>query len=435
MLNKAINFVKKDMWRIHNEDLSKRESQLLTVARVIALAAHKFENDRCADKASALTYYLVLAIVPLAAMAFGIANAFGFGDVLMASMRTSLEGQEVIADYLIEFADKYLSSMKNGLLASVSLAMLIWSVMKLIGRAESAFNQIWETKKSRSIARKFSDYISIVLIAVIAIAAYSGFMIEASGHFTNDLMLKKVWQIVITVTPCLLVCIGLSLVYFILPVTKVNFGPALLGGTIAGIGLIATQFIYLYFQIGISKNNAIYGSFAAIPLFLVWVQTMWYIVMLGCEIAFAAQNYHTRSLDSDTSKYSISLRRKIALYITACIVKEFENKQKAPTAAEISVKLKLPLLLVVNILGELTECGLISEVQLRDEKKHEGAYQPAFDINIMTIYSFINMTEDKGEIDMSEKTKTADFQRIADVADKIIASQDSEIGSKLIKDL
>ncbi len=435
MLRTATDFVKRDMWRIHNEDLSKRNSQLLTVARVVALAMHKFQNDRCADKASALTYYLVLALVPLAAMAFGIANAFGFGDILIESIRTSLEGQELIADYLIEFADKYLSSMKNGLLAGVSFAMLIWAVMKLIGRAESAFNQIWETKKSRSLARKFSDYVSIVIIAIIAVAAYSGFMVEMSSQISDSFVLKKVWQITMTIAPCILICTGLSLVYYILPVTKVKFGPALLGGTIGGIGLLATQFVYLYFQIGMSKNNAIYGSFAAIPLFLMWVQTMWYIIMLGCEIAFAAQNYHTRSLDSDTSKYSISLRRKIALYILTCIVKDFEQKRPAPTPAQISVRLQLPLLLVVNNLARLTEIGLISEIQTHDNKKNESAYQPAFDINIMDVHTFICMIEDKGEIDMGKKMKTADFQRISDFADKLTIAKDSEIGSKLIKDL
>ncbi len=435
MLRTATDFVRRDMWRIHKEDLSKRNSQLLTIARVVALAVHKFDNDRCADKASALTYYLVLAIVPLVAMAFGIANAFGFGDILIESMRTSLEGQEMIANYLIEFAEKYLNSMKNGLLAGVSFAMLIWAVMKLIGRAESAFNQIWETKKSRSLARKFSDYVSIVIIAIIAVAAYSGFMVEMSSQISDSFMLKKVWQITMTIAPCVLICIGLTLVYYILPVTKVHFGPALLGGSIGGIGLLVTQFVYLYFQIGMSKNNAIYGSFAAIPLFLMWVQTMWYIIMLGCEIAFAAQNYHTRSLDSDTSKYSISLRRKIALYILTCIVKDFEQRKPAPTPAEISVRLKLPLLLVVKIVSQLTEIGLVSEVQAHDNKKNESAYQPAFDINIMTVHSFVCMIEEKGDIDMSEKMKTDEFRRISDFADQLTISKDSEIGSKLIKDL
>ena len=184
-----------------------------------------------------------------------------------------------------------------------------------------------------------------------------------------------------------------------------------------------------------SKNNAIYGSFAAIPLFLMWVQTMWYIIMLGCEIAFAAQNYHTRSLDSDTSRYSISLRRKIALYILTCIVKDFENKRPAPTPTQISVRLQLPLLLVVNNLMRLADIGLISEINSHDEKKSEAAYQPAFDINIMDVHTVVCMIEDKGDIDMGKKMKTAEFQRISDFADKLTVAKDSELGSKLIKDL
>lgn len=428
IIAKGTKFVTVDIWHFQKGQVSNRSFSLIKVARVVVLATKKYMSDNCKDKASALTYYTVLSIVPLAAMAFGIAKAFGFDTSLSNSIYELFKGHEEVAEYVMSFADSYLSNIKGGLVAGVGFAMLIWTVMSLLGNTERTFNQIWETKKSRSIIRKFSDYISIVLIAIVAIAGYSSFTVNMSGAL-KDSEFQHIWQLLLSVSPCLLICVGLALVYFILPTSKVKFSAALLGGSVAGIAMIITQFVYLYFQIGMSKNNAVYGSFAAIPLFLIWLQLSWHIVILGCEIAFAFQN--ANRYDADTSKYSISLRRKISLYILSTITKRFDNSDTAASIRELSQELQLPLQLVSNLMIKLVESGLVSEVRRGQDVDY--GYQPAFDINKMTLKMVITMLEDKGEVGYN--LETADFKHLSSVVDECYTGSLSEKASVLVKDI
>ena len=428
LVTKVTNFVTVDIWHLRKDQLSKRSFSLIRIARVIVLAVKKYTADNCKDKASALTYYSVLSIVPLAAMAFGIAKAFGFYPTLTNSINDMFKGHEEVAEYIVSFADSYLANIKGGLVAGIGFAMLIWTVMSLLGNTERTFNQIWETKKSRSIVRKFSDYVSIILIAIVAIAAYSSLTLQ----ITDTIAVSEyalIWKCVLTVAPCLLICLGLALVYFIMPTAKVKFSAALAGGLLAGIAMLITQYVYLYFQIGMTKNNAVYGSFAAIPLFLIWLQLSWHIVILGCEIAYAFQ--HANSYDADTSRYSISLRRKISVYILSTLARQFQMGEKPLTVSDLSEKLQIPMQLVGNLLRHLVDAGLVNMVKQGENVEH--GYQPAFDINSMTLMVVITKLEDRG--DVGYNLETEEFKRLSKYMDDAVSEQLSEKGQILVKDL
>lgn len=430
LYERGVRFVTTDLWRLPS-DSERSNFVLLKIARVVFLAIQKYRVDNCKDKASALTYYTILSIVPLAAMAFGLAKAFGFDSELTRIVNDMLVGHEVIAQYVLDFADTYLKNMKGGLVAGIGLAMLLWAVMKLIGHAEKSFNQIFETKQSRSLVRKFSDYISIVIIAVIAIVAYSSVMVMMTGFVSDGGIFGEVWKFLASITPFVAVWIGLSLIYYILPSTKVRLTAALLGGAIAGIALIITQFAYLYFQIGMTQNNAIYGSFAAIPLFLIWMQTTWYIVLLGCEVAFACQNAESYNYELNTKTFSLSLRRKIALCILSYVTKEFDMCHQAPSLSQISANLKLPISFVSRMMNDLTNANLLSEIKA--DEKSEVAYQPAFDIHKLTVAVFIDKIESYG--DSSYPIESEEFKKAEVIIEKYIKSSLSADGAMLVKDI
>ena len=430
LYERGVRFVTTDLWRLPS-DSERSNFVLLKIARVVFLAIQKYRVDNCKDKASALTYYTILSIVPLAAMAFGLAKAFGFDSELTRIVNDMLVGHEVIAQYVLDFADTYLKNMKGGLVAGIGLAMLLWAVMKLIGHTEKSFNQIFETKQSRSLVRKFSDYISIVIIAVIAIVAYSSVMVMMTGFVSDGGIFGEVWKFLASITPFVAVWIGLSLIYYILPSTKVRLTAALLGGAIAGIALIITQFAYLYFQIGMTQNNAIYGSFAAIPLFLIWMQTTWYIVLLGCEVAFACQNAESYNYELNTKTFSLSLRRKIALCILSYVTKEFDMCHQAPSLSQISANLKLPISFVSRMMNDLTNANLLSEIKA--DEKSEVAYQPAFDIHKLTVAVFIDKIESYG--DSSYPIESEEFKKAEVIIEKYIKTSLSADGAMLVKDI
>lgn len=430
LYNKGIKFATIDLWRLPS-DSEKSNFVLLKIARVIFLAIQKYRNDNCKDKASALTYYTILSIVPLAAMAFGLAKAFGFDNELTDIVNDMLVGHEVIAQYVLDFADTYLKNMKGGLVAGIGFAMLLWAVMKLIGNTEKSFNQIFETSQSRSLVRKFSDYISIVIIAIIAIVAYSSVMVMMTGFVSDGGIMGEIWKFFASISPFFAVWLGLSLIYYILPSTKVKLTAALLGGAIAGISLIVTQFGYLYFQIGMSQNNAIYGSFAAIPLFLIWMQLTWHLVLLGCEVAFACQNAESYNYELNTKSFSISLRRKIALCILIYISKEFDQCRPAPTMTQIAAQLRLPVSFVGKMLHDLTRSDLLSTIKIDD--KSETCFQPAFDINKLTLSVFIEKIENTG--DDSYPINSTEFAKAEKIIESYINNALNQDGKILIKDI
>jgi membrane protein len=174
----------------------------------------------------------------------------------------------------------------------------------------------------------------------------------------------------------------------------VNFISGLWGGVIAGTIYQFAQWAYITFQLGASNFGAIYGSFAALPLFLMWLYVGWLIVLFGAEISFAEQNVETYEFEPDCLKVSYSFKRLLALRITQLCGKNFSNSVKPWTASEISQYLETPIRLVRQILFELTESRVLSEVKLNESNIF--AYQPARDINELTIKDVINSLDQRG---------------------------------------
>ncbi|MFH1360956.1 MAG: YihY/virulence factor BrkB family protein [Candidatus Omnitrophota bacterium] len=396
-----IDFLTTDIWRIRTSKLSRPRSFLIRQLRVVLVAIRGFDEDKCQLRASALTFYSLLSIVPLVAMAFGIAKGFGFENMLENQLVTRLPGQEEVVTYIIGFANSFLENTKGGLIAGIGVAVLFWTVIKVLGNIESSFNDIWGIKKGRSIGRKFSDYLSIMLICPILLIMSSSVTVMIASQVT--LVMRKieflgafspVIMIFLKLLPYAVLWVLFSFIYIFMPNTKVNFKSGLIGGIIGGTIYQIVQWVYIYFQVGVAKYGAIYGSFAALPLFLMWLQISWIIVLLGAEISFADQNVETYEFEPDCLKVSHSFKRLLSLQIAHLCIKNFSQAQKPWTAQEISHVLEIPIRLVRQILFELTEAGILSEVKL-DNNKIIG-YQPARDIGPLTIQSVLNILDWKG---------------------------------------
>ncbi len=396
-------FITEGIWRVRRENTQHRQFELIKILRVIVLSVREFVDDKCSQKASALTYYSLLSIVPLVAMAFGIAKGFGFEAALESQLMKSLYGQEAVVEWIMDFAHKYLSSIKGGMIAGIGFVMLLWSVMNVLGGIEQSFNEVWEVKRSRSLVRKFSDYVSIMLIGILFLVSSGSLIVSFSKSMDGVEMFQHFWSIASSILPYILVWFMFTMLFYILPNTKVKFTSALVGGIIAGTLFQVTQYFYVYFQVGMSRYNAIYGSFAAFPLFLIWLQTSWLIVLFGAELAFSHQNVRNFEYEKDTRSISYSYKKLMAIYIAQFIVKRFERGEKAPSADELISELQLPVKLVMVLLYEMIDAGIISEIY--NQTNRANTYQPAIDISNLTVCSFLNKMERKG---------TSDFYQSAD---------------------
>jgi membrane protein len=401
MFTKILKFIKYDVWRIQLRNLSKTRSFFVRYLRIILLTFRGIDEDKCLLRASALTFYSLLSVVPIVAMAFGIAKGFGFEKLLEKQLIENFPGQREILEKIISFAYSLLASTRGGVVAGIGVAILFWTVIKVLGNIEISFNDIWGIKKKRSLGRRFTDYLSIMLICPVVFILSSSitvFLTAQVTFITQTIVLpgylKEFLLFGLRALPYIMLWFVFSFIYIFIPNTKVNALSAILAGISAGTLYQFVQWAYINFQIGVSRFNAIYGSFAALPLFLVWLQLSWLILLLGAEIAFAHQNVHTYEFEPDCLKISYAFKKLISLGITNLLVKDFHEGKAPLTARQISNILDIPVRLTRQIIFELMECGLISEVREEDFKK--TAYQPARDINFFTVKYVIDTIERHG---------------------------------------
>lgn len=436
---KAVGFIKHDIWRIRRTKLPRGKSFFLTLIRVLILSIRGFDEDKCQLRASALTFYSLISIVPVAAMAFGIAKGFGFEKKLELQLRDKLAGQEEILDNVIQFSHSLLESTKGGLLAGIGLIVLFWAVIKLLGHIEDSLNDIWGIKERRTLARKFSDYLSLMLICPILIILSSSVTVFITTQAT--LIMEQI-SLLGAFSPLFIAALKLlpygllwslfTFLYIFMPNTKVRLSSALPAGIIAGTIFQVVQWIYIAFQIGVAKHNAIYGSFAAFPLFLVWLQLSWLIVLYGAELSFAHQNVDTYEFEPDALEASHRLKRLLALQITHSLVRSFAAGETAPTARQISHRLEIPIRLVNELLFELVKSNILSVTESDNSEEH--GYQPARDIHVLTIQHVIEAMERKG-LNAMPFAHTAAFEALSDTLETFGHTLEKLPANRLIVDL
>jgi membrane protein len=438
-ISNFFSFIRVDIWRIRLADLPFGKSFLIKQLRMIILAFRGYDEDRCLLRASSLTFYTLLSIVPVAAMFFGVAKGFGFERRLEKELFDRFSGQEEVLSQVISFSNSLLEQTQGGLIAGIGLLVLFWSVLKVLGHIEMALNDIWGIKESRSWGRKFSDYLAIMLISPILVlmsGSATVFIKTQVEQITQKVALLGVFSPLISFllkfTPYVLIWALFTILYIIMPNTRVNFKAGLLGGVVAGTLYQIAQWGYISFQIGAAKYNAIYGSFAALPLFLMWLQISWWIVLFGAELSFANQNVHTYEYEPDSLKVSPGFKKLLALQVAHLLIKKFENGDRPLTDSQISAQLEMPIRLVHNIIFDLVESGLVSEIKTKADK--EFAYQPARDINKLNIQYVLEALDQKGTDDIPV-VKTEDYQALSDALKHFRDAMEKSSANKLLKDI
>ena len=439
LISNFFHFIRVDIWRIRLADLPFGRSFLIKQLRMIILAFRGYDEDRCFLRASSLTFYTLLSIVPVAAMFFGVAKGFGFEKRLEKELFDKFAGQEEVLSQVINFSNSLLEQTKGGLIAGIGLLVLFWSVLKVLGHIEMALNDIWGIKESRSWGRKFSDYLSIMLISPLLVLISGSATVFIKTEVTQITQKVELLGVIsplifflLKFAPYVLIWALFTILYIIMPNTKVNFKAGLLGGVVAGTLYQIAQWGYISFQIGAAKYNAIYGSFAALPLLLMWLQISWWIVLFGAELSFANQNVDTYEYEPDCLKVSPGFKKLLALQIARLLIKKFENGDRPLTDSQISAKLEMPIRLVHNLLFDLVESGLVSEIKTKADKKF--AYQPARDINKMTIQSVLEALDQMGTDDIPV-AKTKDYQALSDALQNFGEAMEKLPANKLLKNI
>ncbi len=349
-------------------------------------------------RSAALTFYTLMSLVPIIAVIFAVMKGFGLADGLIENLYGIFPRNPEIVDYIVQFAEKALARTRGGVVAAVALVMLFWAVIKVFGSIESAFNNIWEVKVTRSIARQWTDYITVVMIVPIF-----WIVANAVGNYTQELLgFDDSWyyRLLSGFSSMIVIWAMFTILYMVIPNAKVRLGSALMAGIVAGSCFLLFQWGYIYVQRWMTSYNAIYGSFAALPLLLIWMQTSWEILLFGGELSFAYQNIARFGEERESLRISYDQRRKVMIAAMLVVVRRFRDAGGAVSVEAIREQLDLPTRIVNDVLFRLTTAGQLIVVRDGSDEREVG-YAPAYDIAAMSVYGILEAVEAASETQLN----------------------------------
>lgn len=385
------------IWTIREQELTPSRKWMLRAFKRIAITIECLVKNNIFNYASALTYSCMLAAIPIMAIIFAIGRGFGFDELLENKVRESLQTTPELTDRLFELIDSYLAYTHEGIFIGAGILILFYTLITLTSNIEAAFNTIWYVKSSRNIYRKIADYVSVFLLLPFAIVITSGlnlFVMTFRNLLPEQQLISHTLEWVIQFSPTLLTCTAFILLFKLMPNTEVKLRNTIWPGILTGMLFLLLQYFYFHYQFKLSSYNAIYGSLAAIPLFMLWLQITWCICLIGAQLCYANQCLDDYAFERNSHDLSRRYHDTLCLLLTTRICKRFANGRSAYTKRTLAHETKLPETLVSILLDELVGMQLLAETQ--NAQGTLTYYLPAIDIHRMTVRTVIRRIESYG---------------------------------------
>jgi membrane protein len=379
------HFVDEDIWELELAGLPLLRRLGCSVFRVVRIVVKGLVEDKCALQASALSYTTLISMVPVLAIVFAVAKGFDAQDMLMKVVQGYLEELPAHSAEFVNQVFSYVEKTNVGTLGVIGLGLIFWTVIKVLGKVENTFNSIWGVRQSRTWNRKFTDYISVLVVVPILMLMGTGInTMLSSGPIVSTLQqyagpLYWVYQRLIGLTGFGMLIVAFSFLYAFMPNAEVRVSSALAGGVFGGGLWFLMQRVYIVAQVGVAQANAIYGTFAAIPFFLAWLYVSWLIVLLGAEISFAMQYYRTYWEESASTEATPSTRELLGLLICYQVCQSFQQGKPAWSVREFARLNDVPVRLAVAVVQTLLDQNVLLAV---DEQR--SRLVPARDLGALT---------------------------------------------------
>lgn len=429
-IEKAYEYCSSGVWSDQRKTLGVR------VVKTVNLTVQAFLNRDLQIKSMAITFQTIFAMVPALALLLAISKGFGFQEIVEKELYTYFPSQSKALSTALGFVDSYLAEASSGILVGVGLIVLLWTLISLLSNIEDAFNNIWDLKNSRTIIQKVKDYIAIFLLIPVLMILSSGIQIFMSTTVLAAVpfdFLTPMVNTMMELLPVVLTWAAFTLCFWLIPNTKVSFKYAAISGFFSSLAFEILQMLFLGGQIYVSKYNAIYGSFAFLPLLLIWLQLSWLLLLSGCGLTYALQNIFSYNFFGNMNSVSMSYYRKVLIVVTAVIYRRFHVGLTAPTRNTLSMEYGLPIRLVSSIADRLREAGLI---QLNDNwgGKEDPGLVPTTDTDRITVKDVVSRVECEGMKDFIPefKDKYSDALRQINAIDERMYEA---AGDLLVRDL
>lgn len=395
-------FLRYDMWYLHPEEIPGPLRPLVMGIKVVYRTTYSFVVEDLMTRAASLTYSTVLSIVPMLAVIVGIAKGFGLQTAVRGALLEALPGQSAQLERAFVYVENYLAQVQGGLFIGLGLGILLYTVLMLISSIEDAFNDIWQAPQPRPWTRRIFDYLGLFLLLPLLILASSVITLLLTTirqTYLSDIeVFHSLLEGALGLIPFVL-SVGLFVgAYMYLPNVRVRFVPALISGVLAGLAYQVFQGLYINGVIWISRYNAIYGSFAAFPLLLLWMQLSWTITLFGAQLCYTIQNIHSFAFGEASLRVSRRYLDFVALIILGRMASRFaEVGSGAYTAKALSDECHIPLRMTGRVLTRLHEAGLIAPIQ--DGTDADTRYLPAVDTGVLTVDYVIDRLDRQGTED------------------------------------
>jgi membrane protein len=386
---RIVEYFREGIWKPKLSDYSGLRRFLFRYLRIFTLAAREFNTDNCSLRASALTFYTLVSLVPIVTMALAIARGFGLDTLLQSHVWASPGRETAFIERMLRFADSTLKSMNNGYVAGIGVVVLFWTVTSALSNIEYAFDQIWEVPRPRRLLRKATDYIAMIVVGTVLLLVSLGLGVALQtqvGTLSQNLGIPNfglVTMYLLRIVRFLLVWGLFTAGYLIMPNTRVRTTSAIFGGLFGAAIYQFAEWGYLRIQIGAGHQGSGYGGFAALPLFLGWVQVTWMVALFGAELAFSEENVETYGYAPNYTRLSGYARRLLQLRVMHVLVRAFEAGQGPLTSRQISEKVEIPIRLLRRLLLDLTDARIITRTIGADERR--ASFQPARGADQLTL--------------------------------------------------
>ena len=427
-IGRGWEFAYKGVWN------SRKNTLWVRIVKTLNLTVTSFFDRDLQTRAASLTFDTLLALVPALALIFAIGRGFGLQDLLRDQLFSYFPAQREAIQTAISFVDSYLNESTQGVFVGVGIIVLLYTLISLLSSIEESFNYIWGIKKDRSIYQKFTDYISICLLIPILMICSSGVSLFLSTVFQSNVHIPFLTPLVnwlLDLFPLVLVWLAFTLSFLLIPYTKVKLKYAAVAGAVSAIAFQILELLFLNGQIYVTKYNAIYGSFAFLPLLLVWLQFSWVILLSGGTLCYSLQNVFMYNYMANSSKVSTDYMRKVAIVVMGIVVKRLEKGMQPLTCNDISKQYQLPLRLISGIVDTLHACDLVNYVIISGDMV---GITPAEDLSILSVGLLMKKLDQYGDSDFIPNFQK-NYSAVLSLVDTWHEEEWKKADAVLIKDL
>ena len=295
------SFFSEEIWELELEELSKAKARFIKYVKVALITAKTYAQQKIGPQAVALSYLSVMALVPFLAIVFAITGGLGVDGLLKDFMYSNFSANQGVIDTVLSFSQNIIDTARSGWMGLLNALLFLWIIYRLMAGVESAFNNVWKVNGNRSLVRRLSYYLLILILSpFVILVLFSGSfaytnLLEYMGMDLEEFsFIKKLlsWLLFVAVA-----ALTFSAMYKFIPKYRVEYGVAFRAALFAAVAFTGMQFLYLETQLLVTRLNGVYGTFAAIPLFMVWLNISWNIILMGAELSYSFQHVDNYNLD------------------------------------------------------------------------------------------------------------------------------------------